>query len=429
MKNYSKLMLWLLVTILLFIIVVEKNLSKPLQTKAPITSISKKDNKPSPLIITSTAINTIKGKASISWSPFFVYFPVGSNINIVIHPNPPALLSDFKFETLVNYNNQRFAWIPQKNKQGEVWQESPLLPVHFSKPGNYAVQINVYDIKQKKVVQRSWLGQFFIGKAKIPKRDFLVRQILSHHPDFSLSNTLDFQSIAAELHLALFLMSQQFYHQGLSSLSIAELKTSLKKFTHSNLSFNNKHVLVLKTPDKQTLNYNQSQHIITNGAGISINLSLTYHPHIKNIFKQVASLIPPARNSAIVTYLIASNYRYSQVSNLIFSKSDQLTSAHAECSLMSHMLKILLSDFGYDMTVVNLSFGKEHQVLGAHTVAQLHVGENYFVLDPTTNNMFGPYNQSFLIIKKFIHKTPLPFIRDLDSLLTVAPVISAQTAA
>jgi hypothetical protein len=355
----------------------------------------------------NVAENRYKYIRDVSWRPYKVYFHIGESITLIILANYKYPLNQLTFQLSNIATKKPQILIP--------WSKYPIIKYKFTKPGAYTLRLDIKNSKTSQI-ESVWLGQFNVG-TKSPHRDYLLRQVLVHHAaDINQTQDSVLQSTAEELYITIKMLEWQYLHT-----SLHRKENALSKITFIKLKREYPNI-IFTTDDGVRLLANLEKNTISDGLSI-LNIKLNRHQNIKKIFELTRNYPEKLRISAIITYLVASHYQYSQLDNRFKRPWLGIFSTKAHCLLFADILGIILQTYGYDVHAWSIVYGTDHNhLMSSHVINELKVKNKYYILDATGNTIGEPTKNSIKNSKQFGNLINLPYIRFIPKLYTIAPI-------
>lgn len=356
--------------------------------------------------ISRLPLSTAGGVVSISWRPFKVYFKKGEVVHLVLQANKGDI-DDYEFQILSSTKPRQ--WDPILNKDNQSWSSGLALPdIILDEESITSLHVNVRRRTNKEILQKSWLGQLFVGKNIKANRDDLFKSILSG------PGKLNLQYTALELQ---FLLENLWYSVQNSAPTPSPYALAQKIFTPHGFRVSKQGGKITIADKTGPLQIFIEKQLISTNTGQSYYFNPQAHPELLTIMNDYKNTSKELAVAASLTYLVASGYDYSQIDDFYIPWSP--ANRVAECGKMSEVLTRLLS-FQTHATAAKtliLNYGN-----GLHQVTEAKIHDQYYTLDPTTNNVFGPSSQSLIQSLKLGPQYALPFIRDLDNLVLSYPL-------
>ncbi|MGG1596247.1 hypothetical protein [Paenibacillus naphthalenovorans] len=333
----------------------------------------------------------IRGK---NWFPFTVSPLLGSYLNLQVFP---INANDYEYMLWTKHNDE--PWI-----EAVPFQSSPTITLFLDRLGLYSLQIDVRKKAEPWIIQKYYVGQFYVHDRDREKHsDYLVRRLLSFYSSPVLNDREVLESISFDLNVALNMLIWENKNESLSAqvekLQGLESISDIKKIEDNIIEFkvngNKRYVNLIS----RTYSDGISSVIISNGANSNIN----------QILNQSKADDKNVLISKLITYLIYVHYDYSQVPNEIDRPRKRLYSTIATCQQLAEDVVSILKTLGYSAKMVGV-ISKD----ASHAVSEVVIDNKKYTLDPSAGVVFS---KSLDELKdKYELPYMLPQVRDLDIL-------------
>lgn len=347
--------------------------------------------------VSSEPIAETKLVESISWRPFTVSPPIGTELDFVINTGGSNSLNDLEFEL----------WTKKEDDPWEIvnkYQSWPIPSYTFREEGLHSLQVNIRNKKNSTQLQKIWLGQYYPhDKNRKVNSDYLIRRILANYPSPNVDESSFLKPIIYELNLAVNMMYWDY-----KNLSMNEQENRLKSLTGIRATKR-----LGKGKYDINIQHGESRSIdLLNGniesEYLGLNIQMDGYPNVEKVFQSTIDLPEEMQIAATMTYLLYVNYLYSQVPFSIERPRSKFYSTIAHCENYAVELNDIMGILGYNIRALSLSYVST----AAHALNEVRFGKSKYILDATSGVVYQVGIDE--IQKKYMQPIVLPQVRDLD---------------
>lgn len=339
-----------------------------------------------------------------NWFPFTVSPLIGTDLKVQALP------------TNANYEYMLWSKYEDENwKEDFTYQSSSTFSKSLDRLGLYSLQIDVRKKTEPWVVQKYYLGQFYVHDRDREKNsDYLIRRLLSFYSSPVQNDSDVLKSVSLDLDIALNMLRWEKEKIPLDKQN--EKLRNLKSI--GEIIEENKNIFIVKVNGYvRYIDLNNR----TYSDGISnLTISISNNPNINKIITESIADSDKIVLAKLVTYLIYVHYDYSQVPNEFERPRKRLYSTLAHCQHLAEDITSILKNLGFSVKTVGILSNDS-----THAVNEVLIDDIVYTLDPSSGVVFSKS------IKQLKENYELPYVlpqvRNLDLLWKKQAIDKIQT--